>query len=324
VTPVSAPPVVVLGAGGWGTALSVMLAHHGRGVILWARREDFARELERTRENHEYLPGVALPETVTVTSDLGAASDSPWALVVVPSVGVEELLSRLPRTLGLVLCAKGVARDGRRLTEVASELGFGRVAVLSGPNHAEEVGRGLPAASVVASDDADFAREVQDATITPTFRVYTSTDLVGVELGGVLKNVMALAAGLADGLGYGDNAKASLLTRGLREMERYLVSQGAAGDTVYGLSGLGDLIATATSPHSRNRAAGERIARGEDPRQGGKVVEGLRTAALLDDWAAEHGHDLPIVRAVHRVVEGRWTPEQGLRSLMGREAKPES
>jgi glycerol-3-phosphate dehydrogenase (NAD(P)+) len=135
---------------------------------------------------------------------------------------------------------------------------------------------------------------------------------------------MALAAGLADGLGYGDNAKASLLTRGLREMERYLVSQGAAGDTVYGLSGLGDLIATATSPHSRNRAAGERIARGEDPRQGGKVVEGLRTAALLDDWAAEHGHDLPIVRAVHRVVEGRWTPEQGLRSLMGREAKPES
>ncbi|WP_027482093.1 NAD(P)H-dependent glycerol-3-phosphate dehydrogenase [Deinococcus pimensis] len=315
--------VLVLGAGGWGTALAVMLATHARNVTLWARRDDFARELATTRENREYLPGVTLPAGVDVTSDLGVATRFPFALVVVPSVGVEDLLGGLPRDLGLVLCAKGVARDGRRLTDVARELGFPRVAVLSGPNHAEEVGRGLPAASVVASDDADFARDVQDATMTPSFRVYTSTDLAGVELGGVLKNVMALAAGLVDGFGYGDNAKAALMTRGLREMRRYLVSQGADEDTVYGLSGLGDLIATATSRHSRNRAAGERIARGEDPRQGGKVVEGLRTAALLDDWAAEHGHDLPIVRAVHRVVEGRWTPEEGVRSLMEREAKPE-
>lgn len=315
--------VLVLGAGGWGTALAVMLAAHERDVTLWARRKDFARELADRRENAAYLPGVRLPDGVRVTADLSVAESFDWALVVVPSAGVEDLLRALPRRLGVVLCAKGLAGGGRRLSELARDLGFARVAVLSGPNHAEEVGRLLPAASVVASPDERFALAVQRAVLTPTLRVYTSPDLVGVELGGVLKNVMALAAGMVDGLGLGDNAKASLMTRGLREMGRYLSSQGAQEDTVYGLSGLGDLMATATSQHSRNRAAGERIARGQDPGQGGKAVEGLRTAQLLSDWAQAHGHDLPIVRAVRRVVAGEWTPGEGLASLMGREAKPE-
>ncbi|PTA66563.1 NAD(P)H-dependent glycerol-3-phosphate dehydrogenase [Deinococcus arcticus] len=313
----------VLGAGGWGTALAVNASRNGP-VTLWARRADFAGRLRAERVNAEYLPGVTLPGHLEVTAHLGEAlGDAAFALVVVPSVGVPDLLAALPRSLGVVLCAKGLAPDGSQLTVLARQLGFSRVAVLSGPNHAEEVGRGLPAATVVASRDSGFARMVQAALMTPALRVYTSEDETGVELGGVLKNVMAVAAGLADGLNLGDNAKAAIITRGLREMGRYLKAEGAHEDTVYGLSGLGDLVATATSRHSRNRAAGEAMARGEHPGQGGKVVEGLRTAGLLDAWATAHGHDLPIVRAVARVTQGKWTPQEGLAQLMEREAKPE-
>lgn len=316
--------VPVIGAGGWGTALSVAAARAGRDVTLWARRPDFAARLAEVRENREYLPGVLLPESVSVTADLAAAvAGADFALLVVPSIGIPELLAELPRSLGVVLCAKGLAPDGGRLSDLAGELGFERVAVLSGPNHAEEVGRGLPAATVVASSNGALADAVQDALMSPSMRVYTSSDTVGVELGGVLKNVIALAAGLGDGLRLGDNAKATLITRGLREMNRYLSALGAQEDTVYGLSGLGDLVATATSPHSRNRAAGEAIARGENPQQGGKVVEGLRTAGLLDAWASAHGHDLPIVRAVAKVCAGEWTLQRGVSELMEREAKAE-
>ncbi len=314
----------VLGAGGWGTALAVGAARGGQEVVLWARRRELVAELERTRVNADYLPGVALPETLRFTADLEeAVRGADFALVVVPSVGVLPLLEQLPRGLGVVLCAKGLAPDGSQLTALARELGFARVAVLSGPNHAEEIGRGLPAATVVASADQPLALAVQSALMSPALRVYTSADETGVELGGVLKNVMALAAGLVDGLGLGDNAKAALITRGLREMRRYLLALGAQEDTVYGLSGLGDLVATATSRHSRNRAAGEAMARGQNPTQGGQVVEGLRTAGLLDAWAGAHGHDLPIVRAVARVASGEWTPDVGVASLMERDARAE-
>lgn len=314
--------VLVLGAGGWGSALAVVAAHRNE-VTLWARRPDFAAELQRERENRPYLPGIRLPDAVNVTADLGVAAGFPWALVVTPSQGVEPLLAELPRGLGLVLCAKGLAEGGERLSQAAREMGFARLAVLSGPNHAEEVARGLPAATVVASEDAAFVREVQAALIAPSLRVYRSADLTGVELGGVLKNVIALAAGMVDGLGLGDNAKAAIITRGLAETRRYLISQGAQEGTVYGLSGLGDLVATATSAHSRNRAAGEAIARGQQPDQGSKAVEGLRTAALLDAWAEAHGQELPIVRAVARVIAGRWSPDRALAFLMEREPKPE-
>ena len=316
--------VCVLGAGGWGTALSAMLGLHGRESVLWARRSEVAEELRETRENSAYLSGVRLPGSAEITSDLTAATGGhDWALLTVPSVGIPELLEALPRTLGVVICAKGLAPDGDRLSELARSLGFGRVAVLSGPNHAEEIGRGLPAATVVASHDAALAAAVQTALMTPSFRVYTSGDLSGVELGGVLKNVIALAAGLIDGLELGDNGKAAIVTRGLLEMGRYLASQGAESDTVYGLSGLGDLVATAGSRHSRNRAAGEAIGRGQSADQGGKVVEGVRTAGLLSNWAEAHGQDLPIVRAVARVVAGEWTPEQSVQELMGRQAREE-
>ncbi|CAM3260779.1 Glycerol-3-phosphate dehydrogenase [NAD(P)+] [Deinococcus saxicola] len=330
----------VLGAGGWGTALAVGAARNGRDVILWARRPELVAELEQTRVNAGYLPGVTLPDTLRLTSDLEeAVRGADFALVVVPSVGVPLLLEQLPRELGVVLCAKGLAPDGGQLTVLARQMGFTRVAVLSGPNLAWEIGRGLPAATVVASADQELALSVQSALMSPALRVYTSADEVGVELGGVLKNVMALAAGLVDGLELGDNARAALITRGLREMRRYLLALGAQEDTVYGLSGLGDLVATATSHLSRNRTAGEAIARGrhltqhpaqdpaqdpaQNPSRGGQVVEGLRTAGLLDAWATAHGHDLPIVRAVARVASGEWTPAVGVASLMERDAKAE-
>ena len=319
--------VCILGAGGWGTALSAMLGLHARGSLLWARRAEVVAELMRERENRAYLPGVRLPDTVLFTSDLhSAVSGHDWALLTVPSVGIPELLAQLPRELGVVLCAKGLAPDGDRLSVLAVQMGFERVAVLSGPNHAEEIGLGLPAATVVASSDAGLAEAVQQALMTPSFRVYTSPDLPGVELGGVLKNVIALAAGLIDGLELGDNAKAAIITRGLREMGSYLASQGAEPDTVYGLSGLGDLVATAGSRHSRNRAAGEAIGRGQavqGGKPGEKVVEGIRTAGLLNAWAEAHGHELPIVRAVARVVAGEWTPQASVAALMGRQAREE-
>ncbi|OLV20303.1 NAD(P)H-dependent glycerol-3-phosphate dehydrogenase [Deinococcus marmoris] len=314
----------VLGAGGWGTALAVGAARNGRDVTLWARRPELVAELEQMRVNADYLPGVTLPDTIHLTSDLEeAVGGADFALIVVPSVGVPPLLEHLPRGLGVVLCAKGLAPDGGQLTVLARQMGFARVAVLSGPNLASEIGRGLPAATVVASADAELALAVQSALVSPALRVYTSSDEVGVELGGVLKNVMALAAGLVDGLELGDNARAALITRGLREMRRYLLALGAQEDTVYGLSGLGDLFATATSPLSRNRAAGEAMARGHSPSQGGQVVEGLRTAGLLDAWATAHGHDLPIVRAVARVASGSWTLDVGIAGLMERDAKAE-
>ena len=315
--------IAVLGAGGWGTALAVSLPER-HTVTLWARREEVADELRENRVNTAYLPDVTVPNAVRITGDLDAALlDAEFALLVVPSVGMSDLLERLPPQTGVVLCAKGLAPGGTRLSELARELGFSRVAVLSGPNHAEEIGLGLPAATVVASSDADFAALVQARMMSPQLRVYTSADVPGVELGGVLKNVVAVAAGLGDGLSLGDNARASVITRGLREMARYLASQGAQPDTVYGLSGLGDLVATATSRHSRNRAAGEALSRGEAPEAGGKVVEGLRTARLLNEWAQHSGVELPIVQAVAALAAGQLTPLTALDALMRRGAKSE-
>ncbi len=322
------PHIAILGAGGWGTALAVMLAKSGRNVCLWARRPEAAWQLREDRRNPDYLGDIVIPEGVVITSSLTEALEhSLFALITLPSAAIPELLPQLPRDLGpnwgIVLCAKGLAADGSRLSLAAQDLGFARVGVLSGPNHAEEVALRLPAATVVASSSMEFTQQVQGLLLTSSFRVYTSSDVVGVELGGVLKNVVALAAGILDGLGAGDNAKAALITRGLLEMSRYLGAQGAETDTVYGLSGLGDLVATCTSPHSRNRAAGEALARGNDPSQGAKVVEGIRTATLLDAWATLRGFDLPIVSAVASILRGECSAREALEGVMDRPAKSE-
>ncbi|MFC6591897.1 NAD(P)H-dependent glycerol-3-phosphate dehydrogenase [Deinococcus lacus] len=312
--------VTVLGAGGWGTALALCAHRTGCQVTLWARRPEAAQELQQQRENRAYLPGVALPASLKVTSDLAGSLQADLLLVVLPSLGVPEMLTLLPPDRPLVLCAKGLAPGGEPLSELAART-HSHLAVLSGPNLAGEIAQGLPAATVVASRDPHLAQAAQQALMSASLRIYTSSDVLGVELGGVLKNVIALAAGMVDGLQLGDNAKAALLTRGLAEMRRYLSANGAQEATLYGLSGLGDLIATASSPQSRNRAAGEALAQGRP--LPGKVVEGLRTAALLDQWAQQTGQPMPIAHAVTQVAQGTWSPHEGLRWLMERGAKSE-
>ncbi len=323
--------VAVLGAGGWGTALAVLLAHGGHEAALWSRRCALAEALALERENRDYLPGVRLPEGVRpVCRGERALEGATFALVAVPTHGVRSVLESLPPARAYVSAVKGVRFRAGRLLRVSQIVRQVRpqaaLAVLSGPNLAPEVARGLPAAAVVAGEDAKLAARVQRALSGSTFRVYTSDDVAGVELGGALKNVMALAAGMADGLELGDNAKAALLTRGLREMVRFGRAQGGRAETFYGLSGLGDLMATAVSPLSRNHRAGERLARGAtlaELEAGKQVVEGVRTTAALHEWAAERGEELPITEAVWRVVYRGDDPRAALDELMRREPKPE-
>ncbi len=318
--------VAVVGAGAWGTALSVVLGAKGVPVALLARRPEVAEEIARVRENRRYLPGVFLPPYVRPTADPEAAfHGAELAVIAVPSRVLPEALAGLPRaplyvsaTKGLWLREEGLWRPSQLIAEVT---GVSRVVSLSGPNHAEEVGRLLPAAAVAASPDPALARRVQEIFGGPVFRVYTREDQAGVELAGALKNVVALAAGMVDGLALGDNAKAALLTRGLAEIVRFGVAHGALRETFYGLAGLGDLVATATSRHSRNRWAGERIVRGEDLE--GRTVEGLPTARAVRAWARGAGIELPIVEAVSRIAFEGADPAAVLTDLMQRAPKEE-
>ncbi|HEX2988179.1 MAG TPA: NAD(P)H-dependent glycerol-3-phosphate dehydrogenase [Chloroflexota bacterium] len=308
--------ICVLNAGGWGTALAVLLSGKGYDVRLWARRPELAREIGVTRENLSYLPGVSIPRNVLATSDLREAVDGS-SVVVVATIfrGLKELAPRIGALLRpdqLVVCAaKGLdeetLRRGSELLENSLSTDHrGRVAVLSGPNHAEEVSRGIPTATVVASRDEEVALRIQEVLSAPTFRVYTNLDIVGVELCGALKNVVAIAAGMSDGLGYGDNSKAALITRSLAEIGRLVVEEGAHPYTVAGLSGIGDIIATCTSNHSRNRAAGEAIARGKSVEQviagSPMVVEGIPTTRAILKLARQKGVEMPITRQVHAVL----------------------
>ena len=329
--------VAVLNAGGWGTALAVVLARAGHNVRLWARRPEQAALLAAGRINDTYLPGVVLPPSVLPTNDLGAAVADCAAVVVVPiSAGMRELAHRLspllPDQTLVVHGTKGLERETLlRLSQVIeSELRGahrGRVASLSGPNHAEEVGRGIPAAAVVASPDAESATALQAILSGPSFRVYTNGDIIGVELCGALKNVVALATGVGDGLGGGDNARAALVTRSLAEIGRLVVAAGGRAETVAGLAGVGDLVATCTSRHSRNRRAGEQIGRGvplervlaETP----QVVEGVPATRAALALAQRYGVTMPIAEQVYAVLfEGR-NPRDALIELMARDPTAE-
>lgn len=323
--------VAVIGAGAWGTAMALLMAQKGLEVALWARRREQAEAMLAMRENREYLPGVALPANLRPTSSAEEALEgSALAVVALPSRALRQTLEPMPQAPAYLSLTKGLAYTDRGLTRmsqvIAEVSGVERVAALSGPNLAEEIARFQPAASVVAALDVKLARWVQKILNGPSFRVYTSGDIVGVELGGALKNVIALAAGMVDGLRLGDNAKASLMTRALREIVRFGVAQGAQGQTFYGLSGLGDLIATCTSLHSRNRGAGEKIARGTTLREleaSRQVVEGVYTVKALHEWARLSGLELPITEGVYRVVYEGAQPLEVLSALMGREAKDE-
>ncbi|MGC8967782.1 MAG: NAD(P)H-dependent glycerol-3-phosphate dehydrogenase [Thermus sp.] len=319
--------VAVLGAGAWGTALAVLLASKGVPTALWARRREQAEAMRAHRENKDHLPGVALPAYLYPTSDPEEALEGvELAVVAVPSRALRETLASLPLAPWYVSATKGLYyEEGVQTPAEVVEALTGRPAVvLSGPNHAEEVARFLPTASVAAGPE-DLARWVQALFSGPTFRVYTSRDRRGVELGGAVKNVLALAAGMVDGLRLGDNAKAALLTRGLREMVRFGTALGGEETTFYGLAGLGDLLATAYSLHSRNRGAGERLVRGEarERLEDRGVVEGLYAVQAMVAWGKEAGVELPIAEAVYQVAYGGLDPLAALKALMAREPKEE-
>jgi glycerol-3-phosphate dehydrogenase (NAD(P)+) len=310
----------------------VLLAKNGYAVSLWARRTELVRVLETERENKEYLPGVPIPEAVTVgTGTREVLAGAALVIYAVPSHAFRSTLAATwpvvpPETI-VVNVAKGIEEDTLlRMSEVFSQVtgekNLRRYVTLSGPSHAEEVGRGMPTAVVASSPHQETAEYVQETLMAPTFRVYTNPDIVGVELGGALKNIIALGTGISDGLGFGDNAKAALMTRGLAEITRLGVRMGANPLTFGGLAGVGDLIVTCTSWHSRNRRAGMEIGRGKSVAQALEsvrmVVEGVRTTRAAYLLSREHQVEMPITDQTYRVLFEGLAPAEGVKNLMGR------
>lgn len=330
----------VVGAGSWGTAIARLLAQKGHDVVLWARSPALVQSLAAQRENPAYLPGVELPASLTFTADLRDLQHLDLRVLAVPSFAMREILQRLRETFGRsveettwVSLTKGLAyrAEATRLTTMSDvirdELGSDDVLALSGPNFAREVAREAPTTAVLAGRDLDRAQQIQSAFMTERFRVYASDDLRGVELGGAVKNVIALAAGISDGLGHGDNAKGALVSRGLAEMTRLGEALGAQRETFFGLAGLGDLVVTSMSGQSRNHTVGERLGRGEsldaiqsDMRM---VAEGVYAVRAVRAFADARELDLPITSAVHDVLYEGADPRAKLAELMTREPKRE-
>ncbi len=319
----------VIGNGGWGTALGIILDGNGHDVTIWGPFEDEIEAIGNAAENAVYLPGVEIPSTIQWTANPVDAKDAELVVLVVPSRFMRTTLETFKPYLRadalIVSATKGLdEQTHHRMSETALDVLNRTVAVLSGPSHAEEVARGVPTAVTVAGRDAE---QIQHAFLGTTFRVYTSDDVIGVELGGALKNIIAVAAGILDGIGLGDNSKAALMTRGLAEITRLGVALGAKPETFYGLSGVGDLIVTCSSRHSRNRSVGERLGKGEklSDIMGGmkQVAEGIWNAKAARDLAKEHGIKMPITEEVCAIVENGKDPRQALKDLMGRDPKAE-
>lgn len=329
--------VAVIGTGSWGTAFAIVLADAGNEVTLWARRPELAEAVNSAHENPDYLPGVALPDAIGATSDIAAAMEGAEVVVfATPSQTFRENLGHwaphVPEKAVMVSLMKGVELGTlERMSEVIAEVtgaGPERIAVISGPNLAKEIARREPAASVVACADESVAKWLQDMCHGPAFRPYTSTDVVGCELGGAYKNVVALAVGMAVGLGFGDNTTASVITRGLAETARLAVALGANPLTLMGLAGLGDLVATCSSPLSRNRTFGEKIGQGMTTEQiyasTRQVAEGAKSCSSLRALAEKHGVDAPIATAVDRVVSGEITAQDMIQAFIARDTKAET
>lgn len=326
--------ITVLGSGGWGTALSLLLLRNGHQVALWSYVEAESANLRQNREN-PVLPGIPLPQELTLTADLECVRGSGVVVVATPSFAVRQTMGKAVGLLDegtvLVSVSKGIEENtSLTLTQVIEEVTQGRfpIAALSGPSHAEEVARDMPTSVVAAAKDRHIAEMVQDLFMAPMFRVYTTDDVVGVELGAALKNVIALCAGICDGLGFGDNTKAALMTRGLSEMARLGQAMGGRRETFAGLTGAGDLMVTCTSQHSRNRRCGILIGQGALPRDAvreiGMVVEGYYAAASAMTLAQKLGVDMPITQAVWRVLYRGKDPKTAALELMVREKKPEN
>jgi len=334
-------PIGILGAGSWGTALAVHLAEHGgHPVRLWSRRAELARSMAETRLNPDYLPDVELPPSVEPTAELDAIAACDPVLVVVPSHGFREVLREfLPRTradrpVRLVSSTKGIETETMaRMSQVSFEEGMAgdrdvRFGVLSGPTFAAELARGMPSAAVIASEHEELAAELRERLATPRLRLYSSSDVVGVELGGTAKNVIAIAAGIVNGLGFGHNTLAALITRGLHEVTRLGIAYGGQARTFAGLAGLGDLVLTCTGGLSRNRRIGLELARGQtlEQIQSGThmVAEGIRNSLSISKLAAERKVEMPITEQMVEVLYRDKSPSRALDELMTRELKEES
>jgi glycerol-3-phosphate dehydrogenase (NAD(P)+) len=325
--------IAVLGDGGWGTTLALLLFENGHDVALWSAFADYAAGMARERENTRFLPGIAIPGEVLITADAAEAlGGAQLAVVAIPTQymrGALEKIAAEANAPSAVSVAKGLERETlERPTEIIAEVFRPeRVGVIAGPSHAEEVARGLPASIVAASDDLDFARELQEVFSSSRFRVYAHDDPLGVELCGAVKNVVAIAAGISDALGFGDNAKSALLTRGVVEIARLGTALGARAETFYGLAGIGDLITTSVSPFGRNRKVGMEIGSGKklDEVLAGmaQVAEGVPTTKAVLDLASKHGVEMPITAEVYQILFENKDPRQAVVDLMMRSLKDE-
>jgi len=328
--------IAVMGAGSWGTAFALVLADAGNTVHLWGRRAELCDAISTRHENPDYLPGIALPESITASPDPATAlAGAEVVVLAVPSqqlrANLESWAEHLPSDAVLVSLMKGVELGTHlRMSEVIAELtgaGPERIAVVSGPNLAREIAQREPAASVVACSDPEVAERLQQLCHTTAFRPYTNLDVVGCELAGTTKNVIGLAVGVAVGLGYGDNSKASIITRGLAEAARLGIAMGADPVTFMGLAGMGDLVATCSSPLSRNRTFGEKLGQGmtvdEVAAQTRQVAEGVKSCRSISELARMHGVEMPIVEHVAALIAGEMSPSDLVDALISRKAKSE-
>ena len=327
--------VSILGDGGWGTTLAILLHNKGLSVSIWSAFPEYAQQLALKRENSRFLPGIKIPDDIEITSELDAAFSNAQVLIIaVPTQFLRDVLCRVKtssfKAVDLIVSAtKGIEHKtfNRPSEIITQELGISNVAVLSGPTIAREIAQGLPASCVVATDDENNAQFVQELFMSETFRVYTVSDVIGVEMGGALKNIMAIAAGISDGLGFGTNAKSALFTRGLLEMKRIGTSLGAKEETFNGLSGLGDLLTTCISPLSRNRYVGQEIAKGKPLADVLKdmcmVAEGVETARSVYELAKNLDLVLPITEQVYKVLFENRDPLEAVQQLMTRTKKSE-
>ena len=324
----------IVGAGGWGTALAGLWAKDGRRIVLWGHNADRIARMQKSRENSDYLPGLRLPHSVHITSEVGDCAEAHLIVLATPSTALRKIAAHLAKVIGptdavLLSCTKGIEHgSGMRMTEILREtFPDKKIAVLSGPNLANEVARDLPTATVIACEDADCATTLQNALGSPRFRIYTSRDMVSSELGGAMKNVFAIAAGISDGLGLGDNAKAALVVRSLAELVRFGVTMGGTANAFYGLSGAGDLMLTCYSESSRNHTVGKRLGQGEALAEiiasMNMIAEGIPTARSAWECTRRLNITTPITDQVYSILYKDKKPAIALEELLKREPKPE-
>ena len=326
--------IAVIGDGGWGTANAMLLAGYGHEVTLWGAFPEYIEEMKKTRRNEKFLKGITLPDNLNLTGDRAEAVAGAEVVVLAPpskffTSVVSSFKDLITSEMLVVSITKGLCeKTNRRMTDLGEEiLGTGPIVALAGPTHAEEVSRGIPTTIVAACPDAAKAKRVQEIWSGPLFRVYTSNDPVGVEIGGAVKNVLAIAVGCSDGMGFGDNTRAALITRGLVEMKRFVLAYGGKEETLNGLAGIGDLIVTCTSQHSRNHSVGERLGKGEKIADilGSMqmVAEGVWNAKVVHEIAKKLGVEMPICELVYALCYEGFNAKDAVAAMMGRELKSE-